>query len=245
METVLITGAARRVGSLIAENLAENGCFVWVHYRTHEQDARELVKRIREKGGQADCVYADLESPADIDKMLSIITDSANGNLTTVIHNASIFLKGRLTTTSVADWDRVMNVNLRAVWYLSSRFYEHFPTAKRIITIGDASVVSAYSEHAAYGLSKYALKYLNEQMAVAFAPDIRVNLISPGMVLQGDGEPEAVWNRRNSRTLTDNQKSVESIQQAIRFLMSDPGMTGSELVADNGLQLYCKNQRIE
>ena len=244
METVLITGAARRVGSLIAEHLTGNGCFVWVHYRTHEQEARDLVERIRDKGGQADCVYADLENTGEIDAMLAQIADSENGCLTTVIHNASIFPKGTLTSTSVLEWDQVMNVNLRAVWYLSTSFYEEFPTAKRIISIGDASVVSAYSGHSAYGLSKFALKYLNEQMAVAFAPDIRVNLISPGMVLQGDAEADADWNRRSGQTLTDNQQIVESILSAVSFLMTDPGMTGTELLVDNGLQLFCKNQRI-
>ena len=105
-------------------------------------------------------------------------------------------------------------------------------------------MVSAYSGHAAYGLSKFALKYLNEQMAVAFAPDIRVNLISPGMVLQGDGEADTDWNRRSGQTLTDNQQIVESILSAVSFLMTDPGMTGTELLVDNGLQLFCKNQRI-
>lgn len=109
--------------------------------------------------------------------------------------------------------------------------------AKRIMTIGDAAVSNGYAGHALYGLSKFGLKYLTEQMAAAFAPGIRVNLISPGYVLQGESEPDEIWKKRFSCTLTDNDDIVRSVLDSISFLMSDPGMTGSELVLDNGARL--------
>lgn len=237
METVLITGAARRLGSMIAEELAALGCFVWIHYRSHESEALILKERIIHGGGQADCVSADLTEVDQIDAMLDHITKSAHGHLTALVNNASVFLPGTVMSSSVEDWDLVMNTNLRAVWYLSARFAELFPMAKRIMTIGDAAVSNGYAGHALYGLSKFGLKYLTEQMAAAFAPGIRVNLISPGYVLQGESEPDEIWKKRFSCTLTDNDDIVRSVLDSISFLMSDPGMTGSELVLDNGARL--------
>ena len=240
MEHVLITGSARRLGSLIAADLGAAGCFVWIHYRTHGDEADALRKRILENGGAADCVQADLTDPRQIDRMLGQITASGHGDLTTLINNASVIKKGTLGDTSAEDWDRLMDTNLKAVWYLSTRFAESFPDGRRIITIGDASVSKGFAGHAVYGLSKYALKYLTEQMAVAYAPKIWVNLLSPGLVLQGDTETDESWNRRVKRTLIDNSGITDAVLKGVRFLMTDPGLTGSELMIDNGLHLHGK-----
>lgn len=240
MEHVLITGSARRLGSLIAYDLAASGCFVWIHYRTNGDEAAALKEKIIQNGGAAECVQADLTDSREIDRMLKEISASDHGDLTTLINNASVIKKGTLGDTSAEEWDRLMDTNLKAVWYLSTRFAERFPGSRRIITIGDASVSKGFAGHAVYGLSKYALKYLTEQMAVAYAPKIWVNLLSPGLVLQGDTEPDESWKNRVSRTLIDNGKITEAVLNGIRFLMTDPGLTGSELLIDNGLHLHGK-----
>lgn len=236
MEAVLITGAARRLGALIAADLAAASCSVWIHYRSHEREALDLCERIRQQGGKAECVQADLSDTHQIDAMLRQIRESG-AELTALINNASVMISGGLADTDTDTWDRIMNTNLRAVWYLSDRFCEMFPSARRIITIGDASVSKGYAGHAVYGLSKYALKYLTGQMAAAYAPGVRVNLLSPGFVLQGDGEADAVWQKRVAKTLTDNSQITASVLEGVRFLMKDPGMSGAELLIDNGLHL--------
>ena len=245
METVLITGAARRLGRMIAEDLAAAGCFVWIHYHTHEAEAIALREQIRQDGGQCECVRADLTDITQIDAMLRTILDSSNRALTTLINNASVMSRGKLDQTSAEDWDVLINTNLRAVWYLSSRFSVQFPDARRIITIGDASVYRGFAEHAVYGLSKSALKYLTEQMASEYAPRIRVNLLSPGMVLQGEHETPESWQRRTDQILTDNSRITGQILKGIAFLMSDPGLDGSELIIDNGLHLRGKSGNIK
>ena len=241
MESVLITGASRRLGAMIAKDLAGSGCFVWIHYRTDRADAEQLRGEIITNGGAAECIHADLTEIEQIDRMLDFIGNADNGQLTTLINNASVMINVTLEKTTADDWDRVMNTNLKAVWYLSSRFVCRFPSAVRIITIGDASVSRGYVGHAVYGLSKYALKYLTEQMAASWAPKIRVNLLSPGLVLRGDKEPEELWKRRLDRVLLDNDTITDEILKAVRYLMTDPGMTGSELMVDNGLHLHGKN----
>lgn len=236
METVLITGAARRVGSLIAEDLAARGHFVWIHYHTHEQEAFDLCDKIKKNGGQAGHIKADLTDINQIDGMLTEIFESGHGQLSTLINNASVFQTGTLRNTDPLDWDRTMNTNLKVVWYLSTRFASRFPNAKRIIIIGDASAESYMPQHAVYALSKHALKFLTEQMAKEYAPNIRVNLISPGLVLKSEYEPQNTWDHRQKRTLLKNDEIVESILSGIHFLMQDPGMTGAELIIDNGFR---------
>ncbi len=237
MEPVLITGASRRLGGIIAKDLAAEGHFIWIHYRTHEDDAFALRDEIISSGGKSECIYADLSNTDQIDFMLDRIKKSADGNLTTLVNNASLFERGTISRTQPDTWDRIMNTNLKAVWYLSIRFADTFKAAKSIITIGDASVSKGYAGHAVYGLSKYALKYLTIQLAEAYAPRIQVNLLSPGLVLKGDNESDESWKRRTQNLLYDNSGIVDSVLNGIRFLMTVPGMSGTELFIDNGLHI--------
>ncbi len=244
METVLITGAARRLGSRIAEDLAADGCFVWIHYLTHREEAFALRDKIISVGGQAECVQCDLSSPEQIDQMLEIISESGNGQLTTLVNNASVFFRKSLQETDADEGDRILDINLKAVWYLSNRFAGKFSSARKIITIGDANISNHMAQHAVYALSKHALKFLTEQMAAAYAPQISVNLLSPGLVMKGDNEPESVWEQRQKRVFTDNHNIIAQVINGIRFLMSDSGMTGAELVIDNGAHLFRKNENL-
>ena len=245
METVLITGASRRLGSRIAENLAADSCFVWIHYLTHREEAFDLRSKILSSGGQAECIQCDLCIPDQIDHMLKTISDSENGQLTALINNASLFLQKTLQKTDADEWDQVLNTNLKAVWYLSNRFAKNFPSARKIITIGDANISNRMAQHAVYALSKHALKFLTEQMAMAYAPKISVNLLSPGLVMKGDDEPDSIWDQRQKRALRDNHDIVAQVTNGVSFLMNDPGMTGAELIIDNGAHLFRKNDNME
>ena len=237
METVLITGASKRVGAMIAADLAAEGCFVWIHYRTGQKEAEALRERIRKQGGMAECIHADLLDTHRIDEMLNTIRKSDYNQVTTVINCASVFCPGAIGETASEDWDRIMGTNLKAVWYLSSRFAGSFSSAKRIITVGDAGISCGMPEHAVYALSKFSLKFLTEQMAAAYAPKVRINLLSPGLVMKGDSEPDNIWEKRLGKNLTDNTGIQNSLLSAIHFLMTDPGMTGSEIFIDNGLHI--------
>ena len=238
METVLVTGAAVRLGACIAESLAEDGCFVWIHYFSHESEARTLRNKILSRGGRAECIRCDLSNTVEIDHMVDLILSSKQGKLTTLINNASVFLSETIQTTSPDEWDLVMNTNLKAIWYLSKHFAERFPSARRIISIGDAGASGAMEKHAVYALSKHALALLTEQMAVAYAPKVRVNLLSPGLVLKGDSEPVSIWEQRSKRVLTDNSDILFQVLDGIKYLMKDPGLTGSEIKIDNGFHLF-------
>lgn len=237
MEAVLITGASHRAGSYFARALAGQGYFVWIHYHTHQSAALETLSCIEAAGGKGAVVSSDLADLKSVDEMVETISQTDNGDLTTLINNASVFQSGTIFGSKPEEWDVVMNTNLRAVWYLSRQFTKTFSTAKRIITIGDASVARGYAEHALYGLSKFALKYLTEQMAAAFAPEIYVNLLSPGYMLKGERESDAEWKERTASVLTDNNNCLQDVLNGLFFLMNDPGMTGSELIIDNGLHL--------
>lgn len=244
METVLITGAARRLGRRITENLAADGCFVWIHHLTHREEAFALRDNIISAGGQAECVQCDLTKTDQIDRMLKVIADSPNNQLTTLINNASVFVNKDLRETDADEWDQILNTNLKSVWYLSNQFAAEFSSARKIITIGDANASSHMTQHAVYALSKHALKLLTEQMASAYAPKISVNLLSPGLVMKGDNEPDPIWDQRQKRALTDNHNIITQVINGVRYLMNDSGMTGAELIVDNGAHLFSKNENL-
>ena len=100
METVLITGASRRLGGIIAKDLALAGNFVWIHYRSHREEAFALREEIMTSGGFCECIYADLSDTDQIDDMLGTIQKSDRSPLTTLINNASLFEAGTINETS-------------------------------------------------------------------------------------------------------------------------------------------------
>lgn len=215
-ESVLITGAGRRVGAMIARHLAAENCFVRLHYHTSEAEALSLRNEICRKGGKAEVVHADLRDIRDIDRMIAEI--HADG-ITTLINNASVFRSGTLRNTAPEDWDDVMNVGLRAVWYLTDRLSASCPSLRRVINIGDANVSGGYCGHAVYGLAKAALDYLTKQQAELYAPHVAVSLFSPSLLMKADDESDESWQSRCVRLKTDETAGAEALFTEIDGLL--------------------------
>ncbi len=215
-ESVLITGAGRRVGAMIARHLAAKNCFVRLHYHTSEADALALRNEIRRNGGKAEVVRADLRDIHDIDRMIAQI--HADG-ITTLINSASLFCAGTLRTAMPEEWDAVMNVGLRAVWYLTDRLAASCPSLRHVINIGDASVSGGYRGHAVYGLAKAALDYLTKQQAELYAPHTAVSLLAPALLMKADDETDESWRRRRERLGTDETVGAEALFAEIDGLL--------------------------
>ncbi len=207
-ESVLITGAGHRVGAVIAKHLAAKGCFVRLHYHSAEADALALRDEIREAGGRADVIRADLRDLSEIDRMIEAVRGD---EVTALINSASLFLPGTLSEASPENWNDVMNVGLRAVWYLTDRLAASCPSLRRVINIGDVNVSGGYKKHAVYGLAKAALEYLTRQQAALYAPRIAVSLITPSLLLKGDDESDETWRRRCERLKTNETVGMNSL----------------------------------
>lgn len=235
---VLITGAAQRIGRTIALDLAAHGYGVAVHYRNSQDQAEQVVATIKDGGGRAIALKADL---ADEDEVKSLIpaASSALGPLTVLVNNASLFENDTVQSCTLKSWDKHMNVNLRAPFVLSQMFAEQVPDGitSSIINLLDQRVLNLTPFFTSYTVSKSALWTLTQTLALALAPKVRVNGIGPGPTIRNERQSEDDFTRQWSETPMAQRVMPEEIAQAVRFIIHAPSMTGQMIALDGGQHL--------
>ncbi len=237
-KTVMITGAAQRIGRTIAVNLARASWRIAVHYRSSQDDAHRLVEEIRRSGGNADAFRADL---ADVDELAALIPRCADrlGAPSCLINNASLFRKDGFADLDAASWQAHMDTNLRAPLLLAQSFARHLPrgTSGTIVNIIDQRVLRPTPEFFSYSASKAGLWWITQTMAQALAPRIRVNAIAPGPVLQSVHQTEEEFAAEQRGTLLGRGATPEEIAAAVRFILDSPSITGQMICVDGGQHL--------
>lgn len=235
-ESVLITGCVRRLGKIIACHLADLGYHVWLQYLRDDMEAENTCQQINRVGGSASLIKADLQDTDEIIRMFDFIRE--NGELTTLINNAAIFYRSNLATLSVTDWDRLFDINLRAVWLCSreaAKLIGENPTKSGlIINMSDSGSYQYWKEYGGYTLSKAAVRDLTILLAKTFAPKIRVNSISPGLILPEESMDEKTWKYLSSETLLKKSGEPEDILNAVDYLMKSDYITGIDIPVDGG-----------
>ena len=235
---VLITGAAHRIGRAIAFDLAANGYGVAVHYRSNKGKAEELVASIKEVGGRAVALQADL---IDEDQVKTVIPAAveALGPLTVLVNNASEFENDTIENCTREGWDMHMNVNLRAPFVLSQMFVEQLPDGLEgcIVNLLDQRVWNLTPFFMSYTVSKAALWTLTQTMALALAPKVRVNGIGPGPTIKNERQSEDDFARQWSEIPLGRRVMPDEIADAVRFIIHAPSMTGQMIALDGGQHL--------
>lgn len=236
--TVLVTGAARRVGRIIALDLAASGWRVGVHYRSSAAEALDLVTEIERTGGKAAAFAADL---GRLDALPKLIADcaAALGAPSSLINNAAQFEHDTLATLDGAAWQAQLDVNLRAPVFLAQAFARALPEGVEgnVINILDQKVLRLTPDYFSYTIAKAALWSATRMMAQALAPRIRVNAIAPGPVLKHEGQSESVFEREFGGTLLRRAVSAEDVAGAVRFLLETRSITGQIIALDSGQHL--------
>lgn len=235
---VLITGAAHRIGRAIALDLAANGYGVGVHYNNSEAAAVQLTENIIDSGGRAVAVKADLANEEEVKSIIPTVAD-ALGPLTVLVNNASLFENDNITDATREGWDMHMDVNLRAPFVLSQNFCRQIPDGLEgnIINILDQRVWSLTPYFMTYTLSKSALWTLTQTLALALAPQIRVNAIGPGPTLQNTRQTNEDFARQWSETPLGRKIMPDEIADAVSFIIHAPSMTGQMIALDGGQHL--------
>jgi len=235
---VLITGAAHRIGRGIARDLAKAGWAVAAHYWTSKDEAESLVAEIRDDGGTAMAVAADLMDEASVDTLIPAVAGGL-GPVTCLINNASTFERDEVEDATRESWDRHMETNLRAPFVLSQAVARQLPQGGggNIINILDQRVWNLTPHFVSYTLSKAGLWTLTQTLALALAPAIRVNGIGPGPTLPSPRQDEAQFRRQYEGTPLRRQVSVGEICGAVRFVLASPSMTGQMIALDSGQHL--------
>jgi NAD(P)-dependent dehydrogenase (short-subunit alcohol dehydrogenase family) len=235
---VLVTGAAQRIGRAIALGLAADGWAVAVHYRASRAPAEALVGEIKDAGGQAVALAADL---ADETAVAALVPRAAAalGPLGCLVNNASAFENDTVTTADRASWNAHVEVNLRAPFVLMQRFAAQLPeeASGAIINMLDQRVWSLTPYFVSYTVSKAALWTLTQTMALALAPRIRVNGIGPGPTLPSPRQSAAQFERQCASLPLRRGVSPDEITQAVRFILAAPAFTGQMIALDGGQHL--------
>ncbi|MBF0248939.1 MAG: SDR family oxidoreductase [Alphaproteobacteria bacterium] len=232
---VLITGAAHRIGRAIAFDLAAHGYGVAVHYLNSKDKADDLVGEIREAGGRAAAISADLADEAQVRALVPAAT-AALGPLTVLVNNASLFENDTIHDAAREGWDRHMEVNLRAPFVLSQTFADQLPDGLEgnIINILDQRVWNLTPFFMSYTVSKAGLWTLTQTMALALAPRIRVNGVGPGPTIRNVRQSEDDFARQWSETPMQRRVMPDEIADAVRFIIHAPSMTGQMIAIDGG-----------
>jgi NAD(P)-dependent dehydrogenase (short-subunit alcohol dehydrogenase family) len=233
-KTVLITGAARRLGRIFALACARAGADVVIHHGHSDAEAEMLRAEISGLGPRAWIFQADLSDSSQAESLMPLINRSTPIHL--LINSAAIFEPLTLTSTSLPDWEKHIAVNLTAPFLLSQALAQQADEGARIVNILDWRALRPGADHFPYTVSKAALAALTKSLAVALAPKITVNALALGAILppaDGNKNPEIIKNVPLKRWA-----DTDEVEQALLFLLTcPPYITGEIIHVDGGRHL--------
>ncbi len=235
-QTALVTGAAKRIGRAIALRLAKGGANVAITYRDSQAEAENTVRELAALDVDALAIRCDLREPEEITQAVASVIEEF-GELDLLVNNAGAFASEALEKISVDQWDGMFATNTRAPFLVAQAAYPHLRASRgRIINIGSLGGIHPWATHAHYCTSKAALHMLSQTMAKAWAPEISVNCVAPGMIVQG--EVGAAYEQFAQKTPMQRNGSAEDVAAAVFFFATAPHfITGQLLAVDGGLGL--------
>ena len=233
---ILITGAAKRVGRVLAEQLAAQGALLIIHYHTSEDEARELCRMLTERGSVAYPIRADLCSEVACEELVREAVRLLGG-LDVLVNNAAVFLADDLMTLDMERAAYQMKVNVLAPLLLS-RCFALSASAGRIINILDQRMAGHGGEKTlSYTLSKKMLGEGTRILALELAPRFRVNAVSPGAVLAPDDGNRTCVREKAGAAPLGRPGSPEEVAEAVCYLIRSDSTTGQILFVDGGQHL--------
>jgi NAD(P)-dependent dehydrogenase (short-subunit alcohol dehydrogenase family) len=235
-KTVLVTGAAKRIGRAIALALAERGANTAITYLGSQPEAEATIRALAAHDVDASAIRCDLRDPESIQQTMASVIEEF-GQLDLLVNNAGIFASEALENISVEQWDAMFTTNTRAPFLMAKAAYPHLRAARgRILNIGSLGGLHPWATHAHYCTSKAALHMLSQTMAKAWAPEISVNCIAPGMIVQGEVD-EAYEHFARKTPMQRNGTAHDVAAAAIFFATAPHFITGQLLAVDGGLGL--------
>lgn len=240
-KTILITGAAKRIGASCARLMHAEGYTLIVHYQNSETEAMALVAELNAiRTDSAWGLHADLSDGAQLRDLSVRVMDRVE-RLDGLIHNASQFFPCEVADVDENVWNSLFNSNLKAPFFLTQAL---LPLLKQshasVINMVDIYGQRPLLGHAVYSMTKAALIAMTHSLAKELAPDIRVNAVAPGAILWPEsGHEQTAQIELLSKVALQRCGEPEDIAKAVRYLMLDaPYVTGQVLNIDGGRSLF-------
>ena len=235
-QLAVVTGAARRVGSLIALHLAAKGYAVVLHYHSSKLDAEKIAAEIIQSGGQVHLVQADLTRPDEIVRMFSVI-DALPGELKILVNSAALMIPSDLAVLDVERWDKLMNLNTRAVWLCSREAAKRMPERGFILNISDVGAGKNWTRYGGYVISKAAVESLTKILARQFAPRVRVCAVAPGLLMRAENQPLEEWKKLAEKVPMKRTADTAELLAVLDFLVDNDYITGEVISLSGGYHL--------
>lgn len=235
-KTALVTGAARRIGAVIAATLHEAGANIAVQYRDSRTEAQHLAETLnRERPDSARLFPGDLLSPGAAAALVASVVEWT-GQLDVLVNNASTFYPTPVGSISEEQWDDLLGSNLKAPLFLSQAAYPHLRTTHGVIVnLIDIHSQRPLRNHAVYCAAKAGLAMLTRSLAKDLGPDIRVNGISPGAILwPEDGMPQETKEKIIRQIPLARAGSPRDIAEGVLYLARDAQYVSGQILAIDG-----------
>jgi pteridine reductase len=237
---ILITGAAKRVGNVVARTLHAAGYDLALHFRHSRSEMDALYTELEAvRTNSTLAIQAEL---ADIERVPQIVAACMQryGRLDGVVNNASAFFPTPVGTTTLQQWNELFASNVQAPYFLAQAAAPHLKSVQgSIVSIVDIYAQRPLAGHPVYSMAKAALAMMTQALARELAPQVRVNAVAPGAILWPDaGKPYADQADLIARTALKRTGTPEDVAAAVLFLLRDAKFTtGHILNVDGGRTL--------
>jgi len=249
-QTALVTGASRGLGRAIARRLAREGAAVWVNYVARGGDAERVVEEIRNAGGRASAVRADIGDPAQVQSMLNRVTGEL-GPLSILVNNAGLVIRGTLETFNPPDLERMRRTNVDGLIHVTRAVIPGMQERRygRIVNITSvAAHGTTLPGSTFYAATKAAVVTLTRRFAMELSPQgITVNAVAPGFILtdmvkegRSADEYEKLLKSISERSMVGRVGDPEDIAHAVAFLVAPESgfITAQVITVDGGRMDY-------
>ena len=239
-KTIFITGAAKRIGKEIALTFKELGWNIIIHYNSSKKDADDLADQInKDNPNSAKTVQGNLDIKEDVQRILSEVSETFP-SINVLVNNASTFYPTPIDEISEDHWDKLIGSNLKGPLFLIQGLKEQLKSSKgSIINITDTNLSKGVPNFSIYSAAKAGLEAITKGLARELAPDIKVNAIAPGAMLE---PPDVTWTEEQKNKVIENiplnrMGSEKDIADAVSFLARSEYITGQIIKVDGGRSL--------
>jgi len=237
-KSVLITGAARRIGLAMAEAFADAGANVAITYNTSGAQARQALTDLKSRTREAIALQCDVRDPQCVTDTVSKVV-AEFGGIDILINNAAVYETIAFDQITVEQWDRMFDTNTRGPYLMTRAAIAPLRERRgRVINIGSLGGIRPWSTHAHYCASKAALIMLTQTMAKALAPEVAVNCVAPGMINPDQNALDDFGQRIAERTPMKRAGTSNDVVEVVLFLATATHfLTGQTIAVDGGLSL--------
>ena len=236
-QVALVTGAAKRIGRVIALTLARQGWDIAVHYGKSQQEALAVVREIEALGRRAVALPCELADEAGVRALVE--QAGQLGPVRCVVNNASIFEHDLAENFRADNLDLHMRANVAAPVLLAQALFNATPADQQAVVINllDQKLYNPNPDFLSYTLSKAALLSATTLLAQALAPRVRVVGVAPGITLVSGDQSEAGFEKAHRVTPLGKSSTPEDVAATVCFIAASPAITGTTIVVDGGQHL--------